>query len=233
MTSSEYKAKAKELLMGKKMNAALMVLVMILIVGISSGVLGAIFPGEVSRKEIAGVQVDVSTSNPIASLASSVISIFITLGEISYFMKIARGEEPELKDLFSQGNLVLKALITSILVGIIVILGCVALIIPGIILCFAYSFVNYIYIDNPGIGIVEVMKKSREMMKGHKWQYFCLMFSFIGWWILVPFTLGILMFWLTPYMAVTAVLFYDSIKEDSAEKTTEVSEVSETTTPNE
>ena len=47
------------------------------------------------------------------------------------------------------------------------------------------------------------------------------------------FTLGILMFWLTPYMAVTAVLFYDSIKGDSAEKTTEVSEVSETTTPNE
>ena len=57
------------------------------------------------------------------------------------------------------------------------------------------------------------MKKSREMMKGHKWQYFCLCFSFIGWFLLTPFTLGILLFWLIPYIGVTTALFYDGIKD--------------------
>ena len=213
MRSSELKAKAKELLMGKKKNAAIMLVVFFIISAILGSVLNAILPGKASIVDIAGTPVEVKTTNPLASIISSFVSIFLSLGMTSYFMKIARGEEPELTELFSKGNILLKVFVTSILVGLVVFGGTLLLVIPGIILAFGYTVVYYIYIDNPEIGITEVMKKSREMMKGHKWQYFCLMFSFIGWCLLLPFTLGLLAFWLIPYMGVTTALFYDSIKE--------------------
>ena len=210
MSSSELKMKAKELLMGKKKNAAIMVLVMGLIMGVVSLILGSIFSDKIVN---AGFGITYKVQNPIAAILNAVISIFFLLGAISYFMRIARGEEPELKELFSKGSIFLKVLVSSILAGLLITLGSILFVIPGIILAFAYSMIEYIYIDNPDIGITEVMKKSREMMKGHKWQLFCLELSFIGWIILTPFTLGILLFWLTPYMGVTTVLFYDSIKE--------------------
>ncbi len=215
MTSSELKIKAQELLNGKKKNAAIMLLVFFVISWVLTAVISKIFPGTETVQEFSGMKYTVTTSNPIASIIESFVTIFLSLGMTSYFMKIARGEEPELTELFSKGNILLKAFVTSILTGLVVLAGTIAFIIPGIILAFGYSMINYIYIDNPEIGITEVMKKSRTMMKGHKWQYFCLTLSFIGWILLTPFTLGILIFWLMPYMGVTTVLFYESIKEEA------------------
>ena len=217
MTSSELKLKAKELLMGKKKNAAVALLIMMLILGVVDAILGAIFPGKSVNQDMLGVAYTTKVDSPITSIVSFAVSLFLSLGLSSYFMKIARGEEPEFKELFSQRNILLKACVTSILTTILLALGYVALIVPGVILTLMYSMITYIYIDNPEIGIIEVMKKSREMMKGHKTQYFCLVFSFFGWIILCGFTLGLLLFWLVPYMSVTTVLFYDSIKGTSNE----------------
>jgi len=209
MTASEIRAKAREQLDGKKMNAALALLVFFIIEGILNAIANALFPGQTAI--INGVQMQQQST--VASIIESAVGIFLGLGMTSYYMKIARGEQPEIMEIFSKGNLFLKAFITAILTGFAVLGGMLLLIIPGIILVFAYSMINYIYIDNPEIGIVEVMKKSRQIMKGHKWQFFCLGFSFIGWIILGIFTLGILYFWLIPYMGVAQAKFYDSIKE--------------------
>ena len=210
MTSSELKLKAKEQLMGKKKNAAIMVLIFIIIEGILGAIVNALFPGKTFV--IQGMLV--KQTSTVASILELAISVFLGLGMNSYFMKIARGEEADIMDLFSKGNLFLKAFITAILTGLAIFGGTLLLVIPGIMLAFGYSMISYIYIDNPDIGIVEVMKKSREMMKGHKWQFFCLGISFIGLFILGIFTLGILYFWLIPYMAVTEVNFYESIKNN-------------------
>lgn len=209
MTSSELKSKAQEQLNGKKMNAAIMLLVVFVIEGILNAIITRIFPGQTTL--INGIAV--TQKSFIAQIIGTFISIFLGLGVTSYYMKIARGEDVELAEIFSKGNLLLKAFVTAILTGFAIFGGILLLIVPGIILAFGYSMINYIYIDNPEIGIVEVMKKSREMMRGHKWDFFCLGLSFIGWMILGLFTLGILYFWLIPYMGVAQVNFYESIKE--------------------
>ena len=72
--------------------------------------------------------------------------------------------------------------------------------------------IYYIALDNPNMGIMEIIKKSKTMMKGYKWQYFVLILSFIGWEILSLFTLGILNLWLMPYMEVTFANFYNKIR---------------------
>ena len=195
------------------MNAAITVLVTIIISGIISKVANELFPGKTVTYQELG-DLTITTTSTIASLITSFVGIFLGLGLTSYYMKIARGEDVELTEIFSKGNLFLKAVLSSMLAGIVVFFGTLVLIIPGIILALGYAMISYLYIDNPEIGVVDVLKKSRTMMKGHKWEYFCLNLSFLGWMILGIFTFGILYFWLIPYIGVTQVNFYESIKED-------------------
>jgi hypothetical protein len=57
----------------------------------------------------------------------------------------------------------------------------------------------------------EARKLSMAMMEGNKWRLFCLHFSFIGWFILCGLTLGILTFWVTPYVNAAEAAFYQSL----------------------
>ena len=73
--------------------------------------------------------------------------------------------------------------------------------------------VQYIMIDNPELGVMGAIRRSKEMMYGHKLNFFVLQLSFIDWLLLGALTLGILMFYVTPYMNVTYANFYNSIKD--------------------
>jgi len=71
------------------------------------------------------------------------------------------------------------------------------LIIPGIIKSYAYSMSYYIRMDKK-LSPNECITESRRIMNGHKWELFCLRFSYIGWFILCALTLGILSLWVIP-----------------------------------
>ena len=69
----------------------------------------------------------------------------------------------------------------------------------------------YILSDNPVLTANEARKQSMELMRGNKWRLFCLNFSFIGWIILCVITLGILSFWISPYIQSSVAAFYEEI----------------------
>ena len=209
MSFSELKKQSLSQLNGKKKNAALTFLIITIITSIVSKVANTIFPGEKNYLE----GITITRSNPIATFIIFAVGVFLGLGFTSYFLKIVRGEETGIDEIFSKTKVFPKALVSQILVSFFSTLGCIFLIVPGIIIYIGYAMIDYIYIDNPEIGITDVMKKSREMMKGHKWEYFCLTLSFYGWIILGIFTLGILYFWLIPYMNTTFANFYEKIKD--------------------
>lgn len=56
---------------------------------------------------------------------------------------------------------------------------------------YSYRMVPYIVAENPNIGAREAISLSRRMMKGHKWECFVADLSFLGWWLLNLFTLGL------------------------------------------
>lgn len=85
-------------------------------------------------------------------------------------------------------------------------------IIPGIIMSFAYAMTPYILEDHPEIGIWEASTRSREMMKGHKFDLFYLDLSFIGWFLLGILTFGIGLLWLSPYIQGATSAFYNDLK---------------------
>ena len=60
-------------------------------------------------------------------------------------------------------------------------------------------------------GIFDAVKRSFKIMKGHKGELFVLGLSFLGWLILSMLTLGIGLLWLLPYIYVTLRIYYLSI----------------------
>ena len=93
----------------------------------------------------------------------------------------------------------------------VIIVGCV-LMIPGLVLGLAYTLAPFILHDKPELSPSEVLRESRMMMNGHKWELFLLILSFFGWLILCLFTFGIGMLWLAPYMAMTIVKYYEQLR---------------------
>ena len=100
----------------------------------------------------------------------------------------------------------------SVLSTIIICLGYLLFIIPGIILQFCYGLVFWIVADEPAMPVAEALKLSRKMMYGYKWKLFCLNCRFIGWYLLSIFTLGIGFLFVIPYQAMANIHFYRNVK---------------------
>lgn len=64
-------------------------------------------------------------------------------------------------------------------------------IIGGIIKSFSYMLVPFIMAENPSIKACDAITLSRRMMKGHKWECFVAMLSFLGWDLLSFITFGL------------------------------------------
>lgn len=67
--------------------------------------------------------------------------------------------------------------------------------------------------DEPNLSAEQVVEKSKQIMMGHRIEYFKLRLSFIGWEILAYYTLCIGYLWLIPYIQISTICFYDKIKE--------------------
>ena len=133
------------------------------------------------------------------------------IGTTAFFVSLIENENFEAKDLFKYYHDFVKIIGVTVLMGLIITLGYIFFIIPGIILTLSYSLVPIILIKKPELGIVETLKYSREKMQGHKLDTFVLGLSFIGWAILGTLTFGILYIWLYPYMQLTFTKFYLNI----------------------
>lgn len=133
------------------------------------------------------------------------------IGTTAFFISLIENENFEAKDLFKYYHDFVKIIGVTVLMGLIVMLGYICFIIPGIILTLSYSLVPIILIKKPELSIVETLKYSREKMQGHKLDTFVLGLSFIGWAILGTLTVGILYIWLFPYMQLTFTKFYLNI----------------------
>ena len=151
---------------------------------------------------------------PIAgAIAGLIMTGPLMLGLTVFFLSISRDEEAELNQLFSGFNNFGTALGTYLLMVVFTLLWSLLLIIPGIIAAISYSMSFFILAENPSIGAMEAIDKSKAMMYGYKWKMFCMMVRFFLWSLLCMLTLGIGFLWLIPYMQVSYVKFYEDIKD--------------------
>ena len=104
------------------------------------------------------------------------------------------------------------SLVAHILKTVFVLLWSLLFIIPGIIKALAYSQTFYLLSENKKMTASEALKKSEELMRGHKTELFFLYLSFIGWLLLSVLTFGIGLFFLLPYIEMSLAYFYRDLK---------------------
>ncbi len=151
----------------------------------------------------------------IVDLIASWASIIFTYLACAYFRDFVKNKVPNNKGFFKpikSFSHAVKVIVANILVGLIVTLGFILLIVPGIIWSLSYSQVNFILGEKKDISISEALRLSKMMMSGRKWEYFSLLFSFIGWILLGILTCGILYFWLYSYISTAQALYYEELK---------------------
>ena len=138
------------------------------------------------------------TGVSIAFLSVSFIGILIALiaqvlsaGYLCYCLGVQRREEMPYESLFDSFAFAGKVIALTILEGIFVFLWSLCFVVPGIIALYRYSFAMWNLCEDPSIGVMEALNRSKQQTRGYKRQLFALQLSFIGWFILAGIVISI------------------------------------------
>lgn len=145
------------------------------------------------------------------SLVTFILGGVIQLGYAQYLLKQQNRKERQINDLFSQFDRFGQGFLQHFLRSLYIFLWALLFVIPGIVKAYSYAMTPFIMAENPQMSANEAINASRIMMDGHKWELFCLDFSFIGWNLLNALTLGIGSLFLNPYTNAAYAAFYRRI----------------------
>jgi uncharacterized membrane protein len=159
----------------------------LLLIGIIYFVLGMII--QVPSWMVGGFFGSKETALSGASSVLTVISILygvFFLGPVGYgqqfaYLKAARNDKLDIQDMFEVFKNYWNAVGSYLLTAIIVVVGSILLIVPGIIFACKLAFVPYLVVDRK-MGVMDAIKESWNMTKGHAGQVFliCLLGIPIG-----------------------------------------------------
>ena len=160
----------------------------------------------------------------------------MSFGAINYALRLWRGEPCGQSSLFDGFSMVGRVIAARLLVGLFTVLWGLALAIPfavlivlaaamggfGIVVLIAayiayivglvavilrYSLVNLALADDPSLGALGAIQRSKDLMRGYKGAYFVLQLSFLGWMILCGLLVIALTLALT-WITVTGTLLF-------------------------
>ena len=142
-------------------------LLLIMIIGFLIGIPSGMSQWAESSADTAG----------ILSLLGFAYSVLI-VGPVEYgvsfaHLKAARGDKLEIGNMFEAFKNYWNAVAASLLVSIIICIGFILLIIPGIIFACKLAFTPYLVVDRK-MGVTEAIKASWRMTNGHAWKVFCI-----------------------------------------------------------
>lgn len=132
----------------------------------------------------------------------------VRLGHCRYLLDQQDGAPLQVGTLFSQFSQFKNGFMLALLTSLYTFLWSLLFVIPGIIASYSYAMAPFIQTEHPEYTASQSLEASKQMMKGHKWQLFCLDFSFIGWALLCIFTLGIGNIFLSAYTSAAYAAFY-------------------------
>ncbi len=201
-TRAELKQMAKEQICGK-IGILFLVTVIIAVIAGLAGLILSLIP----------------VVGPLA--VTFILTPAFSLSMVRIYLNLAKGQDPEVKDVFSGFDDFWTAFKTTFLVGLFTFLWSLLFYIPGIIKAISYSQAMYIVAENKGISALEAINRSKAMMHGHKMDYFVLGLSFIGWALLGAITFGIAYIYVIPYMSATMVNFHNDLLPEVAEPVVE------------
>lgn len=192
MTRAELKAQAKAQLKGNVGKIFLCLLIMFAI-----GLVCGLIPG-------------------VGGIVSIIVSPPLSIGLILVYLDLSYNKATEVSRMFDGFKYTGKSIWLTILVAVFTFLWTLLLVIPGFVKMISYSMSFFILAENPEMTAREALRESKEIMDGHKMDYFVMGLSFIPWLLLVVVTCGIAAIWVSPYIQLTTTNFYHGIKKQKA-----------------
>ena len=159
----------------------------------------------------------VASAASALSLVQLILGGVVQLGYSKFLLAQQDGKPYEVKDLFSQFDRFGTGFAQYFLRGLYVVLWSLLLIIPGIIKGLSYAMTPFILEDHPELTASQAIRRSMELMDGHKGELFLLELTFIGWELLNILTLGIGSLWLNPYKNAACAVFYRELTAKNPE----------------
>lgn len=139
----------------------------------------------------------------------SLMSTMVGIGFMIFSLHISRRLPNSIGNLFDAFGNFFRFLWLVILISFFTFLWSLLFIIPGIVAAYRYRQALYILIDNPDMRAIDCIRKSKEMMAGHKAELFVLDLSFLGWYLLsvIPFV----PIYVYPYTMTTYAGYYNAL----------------------
>ena len=146
--------------------------------------------------------------NILAQIAFQIFILWISIGVMLFALQVVRGEETRYGLIFAGGRYLLPIVLCAILTQIIVMLGLILLIIPGIIFALMLVQAQLLIIDR-NLGVIDAMSTSRDMMVGNKMTVFGLwiVVSILGY-LFSALTCGLGFFGFIPYAVLMHIVIY-------------------------
>lgn len=147
-------------------------------------------------------------------LLNFVVGIFIGIAALTISIIIARGHTPKYEDLFKSFKdykITLNYFLASIIYMIVIIIGLLALIIPGIYLAIRLQFYKFLVIENENMRPVDTLKESYKITEGHFWDLLVFMVVIIVMNLIgaIPFGLGLVI--TIPITAIASAILYKKL----------------------
>lgn len=145
-------------------------------------------------------------------IVSLVLAGPLAVGVAYFSFAVIRGETPHFFQLFEGFNVFGKSFLANLCYSLLVIVGFVLLIIPGIIVGLALSMTFIVMADRPELSFSECLNESWNLTSGYRFKLLGLNLRFIPWYLLGILCLGVGMLLVIPWYYISLARFYEELK---------------------
>lgn len=146
-------------------------------------------------------------------LISLLLSGPLSVGLAYFSLSVTRKETPHFFQLFDGFKVFGKSFLANLCYTILVFVGIILLIIPGIVIGLALSMTFYIMADRPELSFSECLNESWNLTSGYRLKLLGLSLRFIPWYLLGLLCLGVGVLVVVPWHFVTCARFYEALKK--------------------
>ncbi|MCW1888521.1 MAG: hypothetical protein KIH67_003120 [Candidatus Moranbacteria bacterium] len=158
----------------------------------------------------------------LISILSSLVSLFFELGAIALLLKLVRTDtEGDIKEIAGQKAIYVQALIATIVFALMLFVGFLLLIIPGVYVAVRFMLLPYVLVDQK-LGWKESLKEASRLSEGNRLNLFgfillLTLMNFVGALLLL---VGLLVTAPVSYIAMT--MAYEHLKKEKSGASEEV-----------
>ncbi|HOX41234.1 MAG TPA: DUF975 family protein [bacterium] len=161
---------------------------------------------------ISGIGNSRDIDSGIRNIIGLLLSAWMTAGYMKILLSYYDGKKLPFGELFKQLRYFWRVLGLTLLLGLVIGIGFILFVIPGIYLALRYQFALNFIIDKD-LGIFEAMNESAKITKGVKLSLFWFMLAVLGVLILGVLVLGVGIFVAIPVVWLADVYLYKQLSK--------------------